>query len=126
MNDNDTDNFNELSAVYSSVLEITELISQLIDSGELHKIAVLLDSRGELLKQADSVLTKAVFSESQKAEISIVKKKILTIEEKNISILEGKKEEIKKSLFEVNINKKTISAYKLKDVSVPRLFDETE
>ncbi len=118
--------FNEVLGVYSSILEITVNINQEIEAGNPEKIPSLLELRGQLIENANEIITKLILSDKEKAEINSLKEKIRVIEEKSISALEERKTDIKRALLEIGVNKKNISAYKLSDVSEPRLFDETE
>ncbi len=118
--------FNEVLGVYSSILEITATINQEIETGNPEKIPSLLELRGQLIENANEIITKLILSDKEKAEINSLKEKIRVIEEKSISALEERKTDIKRALLEIGVNKKNISAYKLSDVSEPRLFDETE
>lgn len=118
--------FNEVLGVYSSILEITATINQEIENRNPEKIPSLLELRGQLIENANEIITKLILSDKEKAEINSLKEKIRVIEEKSISALEERKTDIKRALLEIGVNKKNISAYKLSDVSEPRLFDETE
>lgn len=118
--------FNEVLGVYSSILEITATINQEIENRNPEKIPSLLELRGQLIENANKIITKLILSGKEKEEINSLKEKIRVLEKKSISTLEERKTDIKKTLFEIGINKKNISAYKLSDVSEPRLFDETE
>jgi hypothetical protein len=118
--------FTELINVYLNILEITENINKLTETDNLQDIPSLLRLRGDLINKSIKTTQKTVLSDTEKAEIKSLKEKIQIIDEKNIKTLEEKKTEIKKSLFGISVNKKNISAYKLNDISEPRLFDETE
>jgi hypothetical protein len=58
--------FNEVLGVYSSILEITATINQEIENRNPEKIPSLLELRGQLIENANEIITKLILLKKEK------------------------------------------------------------
>jgi len=129
MNNNEelAKDFTRVLDIYSSILEMTVSIKKEIKNENLEKVQHLLCLRDKSIDKANGIIKNMdLFDKEDEEKVNSIKEEIKAVELEVIAILEERKTDIKKVLLGIGVNKKNITAYKLNDVSTPRLFDETE
>jgi len=118
--------FEKIKTIYENILKITVDINASINSEDFDKISSLIDKRGDFIREGEIILKNIVFSDKEKTQISILKKKIYQLESENIKKMEVQFKETEREISRLNINQKAISAYKFNKEANPTLVDSKE
>lgn len=117
---------NDLKKIYEEFYSLSIEITELIKTDNFNELAVLLNKKDEIIKNINTIKSNSVFTEQEKAEYNAFANKIKENEDKNIQLIENKKEELKHNILNNNQAAKTISSYKVKKEVQSTYIDERE
>jgi hypothetical protein len=119
--------YNELMKLYDELYQQTQNLSELLLlENNAHEIEAAVLNRGLLISLMDEIILTSTFSDEEKKSINSFVKKIKIIELKTMTLMEEKKDQLKKDIDQNRVNTRMASAYKLKRDQVPVIFDERE